>query len=365
MSLFDKKICFVIPSFSFGGAERVVTVLSSQLAREGYDVSVIKYFEVSDEYPVDDRVKVFNVSRGTESMYHALSFAEKIRRIRKILKEIRPDYVVPFLSHVATRTFFAGLGMPIKMIQTIRIAPNIAPASRLLRAFRNFLIAVSYVTFVQTETQKEYFPRWMHKKIVILPNPVSQSMLESSPVYQGQTTKIVSMGRLTLQKNFEMLIRSVVELKNTGYPVTLDIYGEGELHQSLQQQIDELSCQDICRLQGRTSDVPNVLKNASLFVLPSNFEGMPNALMEAMAVGLPCISTDCETGPGELLADGKGLLVPVNDQSAMTEAIKALVETPQAATEMGRRAKEYMSEVYSPAAISNRFVRDVILRGKA
>lgn len=364
MPKFTRKICFVIPSLSCGGAERVVTVLASQLADEGYDIAVIKYFDAPDEYPVSERVKVFCVSPGNEENYKKIPFIKKLKRIRRILCQIRPHYVVPFLPHVAAQVFLAGLGLRQYYVQTIRVAPNIAPASRLLRCFRDFLVAISYVTFVQTETQKAYFPVWMQRKIVVLPNPVSKSILETNAVYREKITRIISVGRLTAQKNFEMLIRSVAELNSAGYPVFLDIYGEGEMKQSLQRMIDSLNCQKVCFLRGRTNRIQEALSNADLFVLASNFEGMPNALMEAMAVGLPCISTNCETGPGELLDDRRGILVPVNDQDAMTGAIKKMIESPHIAAEMGRQAKAYMLEQYSPSAISNRFIHDVIMRGK-
>ena len=364
MSETNRKICFVIPSFSFGGAERVVTVLASQLASEGHDISVIKYFEAADEYPINENVKVFCVSRGSQALYQEFSFAEKIRRIRNILKTIQPDYVVPFLPHVAAHTFLAGLGLRMRTVQTIRVAPNIAPASWIFRIIRDFLVAISYATFVQTESQKTYFSGWMHRKIIVLPNPVSQSMLDVNLEQHENITRIVSMGRLTTQKNFEMLIRSVAELNQMGYKARLDIYGEGELEQSLQMLINSLCCQNVCCLRGRTNNVPNVLGNADLFVLASNFEGMPNALMEAMAVGLPCISTDCKTGPKELLGTNRGILVPVNNQKAMMSAIRNVMESPRAATDMGRRAKAYMRDQYSPVAISNRFIHDVILKGR-
>lgn len=363
MSSYNQKICFVIPSFSFGGAERVVTVLASQLASDGYDIAIIKYFETANEYPTSEKVEVFCVSQGTETLYHELSFVERIRRIRKILKQIRPNYIVPFLPHVAAHVFLAGIGLRIRMVQTIRVAPNVAPASHLLRCIRNVLVAISYVTFVQTEKQKAYFPTWMQRRIVVLPNPVSQAMIETNPRYHGEIIRIVSVGRLTEQKNFEMLIEAVANISKMGYPVKLNIYGEGELKQSLQALIDSLCCQNVCQLRGRTNNVPKVLGAADLFVLASNYEGMPNALMEAMAVGLPCISTDCETGPGDLLGAGRGILVPVNDRNAMTKAIQLLMDEPQKAAEMGCRAKEYMREQYSPAVISKHFMQDVIMRG--
>lgn len=365
MSEKNQKICFVIPSFSFGGAERVVTVLASQLACKGYDISVIKYFDVPNEYPISSKVKVFCVASGPQAIYDQLSLVKKRRRIRGILREIRPDYVVPFLPHVALHTFLAGQFLGFRTIQTIRVAPGVAPASRWLRMLRDFLVAISYATFVQTKSQMAYFPTWLHKKIVVLPNPVSQSMLDTSPGYSSNIRKIVSIGRLTSQKNFEMLIRSVAELHNLGYNIQLEVYGDGELAQPLQDLICSLGCQNVCFLRGRTNDIPGILSESDLFVLASNFEGMPNALMEAMAIGLPCISTDCETGPKELLGPDRGILVPVNDQQAMNDAIISVIESPQSAAEMGRKAKEYMRKQYCPAIIADQFIHNVILRGNA
>lgn len=364
MVLFPKiRVCFVTQTLSHGGAERVVSVLASQLAQEGHDVSIIKYFEVPNEYHVDNKVRVICASNGDESIYKTFDLLKKIKCIRRALKEAKAEYVVPFLPHVAAHVFIASLGLKLRAIQTIRIAPNKAPASLLLRLIRDFLVACSYATFVQTDSQKEYFPKRIHHKIVVLPNPVSEQMFRVQPEYPQNITKIISMGRLTEQKNFSMLIRAVAQIDAMGIPVHLDIYGEGELRSSLQSQIETQNCQNICCLCGRTEKVQETLQGVHLFVLPSNFEGMPNALMEAMAAGLPCISTDCETGPRELIKPGIGLLVPVNSQEAMVSAILDIIQDPEGSKEMGIRAKKYMVENYSAEVISTKFIRKVIFKG--
>ncbi len=359
------KICFVTETLSNGGAERVVAVLASQLAQEGHEVSVIKYFDVPNEYPVDENVHVICASNGNESTYKTFGLVRKIAYIRRALKESNAEYVVPFLPHVAAHVFAASFGLSLRSIQTIRIAPNKAPASLLLRRIRDFLVCCSYATFVQTDSQKKYFPRLLHHKIKVLPNPVSEEMFRVLPEYPESITRIISMGRLTAQKNFPMLIDAVEEINTMGIVVQLDIYGEGELRSALQSQIESRNCQEFCHLCGRTEKVREVLQTAHLFVLPSNFEGMPNALMEAMAAGLPCISTDCETGPKELLKPGTGLLVAVNDQEAMTGAILHMIRNPEEAKQMGMRAKAYMAENYCAKVISHKFIREVVFRRDA
>lgn len=138
------RICFVVPSLSSGGAERVVSVLASQLARDGYSIAVIKYFDTMRDYPIDNRVQVLCVAGGDEKKYRSIPFIPKIKKLRELLEKTNAQYVVPFLPHVSVHTFLAGLGLNIKWIQTIRNAPNVSPASRLFRADISRSLILSY-----------------------------------------------------------------------------------------------------------------------------------------------------------------------------------------------------------------------------
>lgn len=352
-------ICFIIPSLSSGGSERVVSVLATSLEELGYDVTVIKYFEAENEYPISKWCKVINLSSGDEKAYKSIPFIKKIFMLRTALKKVGAEYTVPFLPHVAIHVWLASVGIKSKYIQTVRNAPDISPASKLLRVIRDYLITKSYRTFVQTESQKKYFHSKVQKKIVVLPNPVSDKMLWVKKELKG-ITHIVSIGRLTEQKNFRMAIDSVCLLQGQGYEVQLSIYGEGELRKDLEAYITQSNANGFCKLCGRSNDVSKVLLENDLFILSSNFEGMPNSLMEAMAVGLPCVATDCETGPFDLIGNDRGILVPVNDYKAMSEAIKFLLDHPSTAKKMGAVAKEYMQNNYSPKQIALRFVNEVM-----
>ena len=157
-----------------------------------------------------------------------------------------------------------------------------------------------------------------------------------------QEKKIVTCGRLAKQKRFDLLIDAFHKVCDEFPEYTLEIYGVGAQQESLQEKINTLGRQERIKLMGRSEDVPNAVKTASLFVLSSDFEGLPNALMEAMALGLPVVSTDCGGGGARaLIEDGvDGLIVPCNDADALAEAIRKNLADPEAAKLRGEKAGE-------------------------
>lgn len=351
------KICFVVPSLSDGGAERVVSVLASELARQGNPVEVIIYFRCENEYPISDKVKLVCLSDGDEKAYHKIGFKEKIKKLRGIISESEPEYIIPFLSHVALHTALACRGMKVKMIQTIRNAPERSPSSKYQRVIRDYLVGRSYKTLAQTEDQKNYFSKKAQKKIFVLPNPIFGSFFEQTRTRRGEIKNIVSVGRLVEQKNFPLIIDAVISLHSKYPDIKLDIYGAGGLQDTLNNYIRDNGGSEFCKLRGRSNDLLNVYAESDVFVLSSDFEGMPNSLMEAMASALPCISTDCETGPGDLIESGKnGILVPVNSREKMTEALERMINNPESAYYMGLKARETTARKYSAETIAKAFV---------
>lgn len=355
----NERICFVIPYLADGGAERVVSILANQLADFNYDVSIILFHHAKNEYQISSKVKVYLTVDGQRESYCGLSYFEKLNRLRKNLKIIQPDYLIPFLPHVAIHTALAGMGLKYKTIQTVRIAPQIAPQSAGFRFIRNLQVACSYCTFVQNEEQKAYFPRLIQKKIVVLPNPVSDEMIGVHRTSHGMQ-RFISVGRLTAQKNFTMAIDAVIGMRDCGYPVTLDIYGEGNKKDELQEHIDRMQAQDYIHLHGRAQNIRQEYENADAFLLTSDYEGMPNALLEAMATGLPCIATDCPTGPSTLIGKERGILIPMHDTDSLLGAMKTLIEHPEQARKMGDLAKAFVKEQYSAQTISKRFIKEVL-----
>lgn len=353
------KFVFVIPTLSMGGAERIVSVLGNTLCRNGQDVTVIKYLDCEDEYKTVPEVKIINLSGGGRAEYDRMSFLVKIRKLRSAIRQESPDYVLPFLFQVARDVFFATLGLPFTVIQSIRIDPASGPASRYMRAFRDWLVYRSKCTFVQNEQQRAYF-RKGQGKIHVLYNPVESSYFDLQPAYNSDRFRICAIGRVERQKNFRLLVDAFCRAFPEDGTAELDIYGDGSLKGELINDIAARGREGSIHLKGRTDRIPEVLTTSDLFVLSSDFEGMPNALIEAMAAGLPCISTDCPTGPSDLITDGvNGLLVPVRDVEAMAEAMRRLSRNPESGREMGRRAKETIARLCDADSIAKGMIQIV------
>lgn len=197
--------------------------------------------------------------------------------------------------------------------------------------------------------------------MTIIPNPISNVFFECNHVYKENILEITAMGRLSEQKNFSLLI-NVAKIVHRDYPdVHFSIYGDGPLREELQKKITNDNLNGIVTLQGRTNNAQKVLNAADVFIMTSNYEGMPNALLEAMAVGLPCISTDCPTGPAEIIDNGiNGILVPVNNEAALTKAIEKYIEMGETIAEIGKAARKTVQDNYSTDVIAYRFVREAL-----
>ncbi len=355
-----KSILFVIPSLSGGGAERVVSIWASALAKLGERVHLLVFFRTSDEYGLDDSVLLHSISPGKEE-HDRLQLWKKLLAVRRALKEIRPDVVIPFLPHVGLLVTAARLGLPIAVIETIRNNPHTVPESRLFRWLRNLSVALSRRCIVQTEAQLRYFPRWLRRRMAVFANPVSNEFCETRKQFgEKKIRKIIVAGRLVEQKNYPLLIRAFTGAAGKDKSIELDIYGEGPLRNALEVMISQAGLQDRVRLRGRAGDMAEALLHGDLYVLSSSYEGMPNSLMEAMAEGLPCISTDCPTGPADLIVSGvNGLLVPAGDAPALERAMLWMIGNTDIAVEMGSRARKIILGRHSAIA-SATALRDFI-----
>ena len=352
------KFLFVTPSLSNGGAERVVSILSSELTRLGHQTDIVIYFKKDEEYEVSKYVNKIYLA-NSESDYFKISHWNRLSMLRKIIKEQSPDYVIPFLWYVCLHVCVALFGLKVRIIQTVRNNPATAPNKKLLRVLRDFFIKCSYKIMVQNNDQKRYFSKNLQKKIFVLPNPVRGDLIDCQNKNDTDKTIIATAGRLNAQKNFFMLIDAFEKVYKNHKELELRIYGDGELKEDLQKYIDDKKLSETIKLMGRTNDMKSMLESIDLYVLSSNYEGMPNSLMEAMAAGVPCVSTDCPTGPSDLIQDGEnGLLVPVNDASAMSKAIeKMLFESDK--NFFGKKGQEFLYSNFSQEIIAKKFLKNL------
>lgn len=352
------KILFLSGNLCNGGAQRVISVVSSKLAEKGHEVSLLLYSRNEKEYPLSEKVNVISLANSFED-YQKISGFNRIKLVRKVLKELRPEIAIGFLEG-GYGLYLSSFGLrKIKKVSSARINPKYIIEEKGLRAFINKRwFKKSNTIVLQTESQREFAPKSWQKKSVIIANPVSEIALSNDgQVYRDDCRKIIMVGRLDKQKNYSMAIDAISQLKIEYPNIHLNIFGKGSLEQTLQNEIVQKGVADNITLKGWTQNAVKELNEHDLYLMTSNFEGMPNALMEAMAVGLPVISTDCPTGPSDLIDDGvNGFLVPVGDGKILAERIKEVIEMPkEKRIEKGKLARQKMQENFNNKAIASKW----------
>lgn len=323
------KIDFLITSLGGGGAERVVCNLSNYLQLNGEDVSVTAIRGGATSYNLDSSVKLTYLQEN----YYDLPITVKIR-----LNEIRKVY--NFLhSQESDHTIVCFLELPVayalifkpfikaKMIICERNNPEFY--SKSYQKLYKLLADRADMCVCQTNVIADWYRKIIDKetKIKVIPNSINSSILET-PKGDRSKKEIVTMARLSPQKNQRMLIEAFAEIEKAYPDYTLYIYGEGPLRDELTTLVERMGLERKVTFPGFTKNVIGVLSTASMFVMTSDHEGMPNALAEAMAMGIPCISTDCGGGGArELIDNGKnGILIPCRDKDALVAAMKTLLQ---------------------------------------
>lgn len=345
------KIMFVTLSLSGGGAERVVSILSSSLAEMGHEVSVVLYGRKPSEYPVSNLVNISVIDDFSSSGRIKRLFG-KIKWIRKFIKKEKPDFIFAFLAQPTVDTYFASLFLKSKFVSTVRNNPKLYPKQKALRALCNFVTKKADVIMLQTEQQKDFFGEREQKKIITVHNPVKTEVLNSNYEYRDEVNTIATFGRLNAQKNHKLLISAFSRCCAEKDNLVLKIFGEGEEKENLLHLIGKLGLKEKVFLMGRTENVIEELQKTDIFVLSSDYEGSPNALIEAMGMGIPCVSTDCPTGPADLIRNSEnGFLVPCGDEKRMTDSILNLVNDCNLRKEAGINARNTICTSYSTEAV--------------
>lgn len=350
-----KRIALVIPSLKSGGAERVVSIWSSELSRLNDQIYLIILYKTENEYETYGNVKKIHLHNSYWESKNS-SIPSKVKKIRRALIDNKIDVAIPFITYIGLMTTAACAFSKTKVVETIRNDPKHMPKNKLERIFRNISVLLAKKCIVQNEDQKRYFSSVVQKKIEVFPNPLHPSVTSVSKVYKHtESLVLANVGRLEKQKNQKLLCSAFALASEKCPGISLKIYGMGSMYDELQQHINNLGMQEKIILCGKTGNVAEALAEADIFVLSSDFEGMPNALMEAMAVGLPCISTDCPTGPADMIVSGQnGILVPTNDAYSMADAIVKIAKDYPSAVEMGKEARKFAFNQYEATESSKR-----------
>lgn len=320
-----------------GGAERQIILLSNQLARLGHDVTLCVLNENKSPYTINEKVHVIDLCNDEGN--GRLRVWRRYKAFKKTVESVRPDVIVNY--NLQSAYFCLGISKKArgKVIYSERGDPYDKEYSGLLGKVRDLTVAKMDGLVFQSEGARDFFPNKVKEKSVVIHNSVNVPQ-DKYPMPEERDSRIVSVGRLHPQKNFPLLINAFARVASTFPDFKLDIYGDGDLRESLQSQIGSLGLTTRITLNKSRSNVWDCIRTASLFVLTSDYEGMPNALMEAMALGLPCIATDCRPGGARTLIDnGKnGYIVPLRNEEALAERICYMLSHYEEAKKIAREA---------------------------
>lgn len=344
------KIVFLSYLHGFGGAEKQNVMLANAMAERGHDVTLISISDDNNCYPMDERVKyIFLPDKKT----NALRIITRYQDIKKKLKEIKPDVTVNFWFQSAYMTAFMKKSTRGKVIYSERGDPGDKEYSGVMGIIRKLTLPRINGFVFQSKGAQSYFNNAVRARSTVIPNPVFVKA-EEYPEVKERRKAIVTVGRLHPQKNQKLLIDAFAMIADKIPDYSLEIYGDGELKEELQKQIEELRLGKRVFLKGTSKEIHKLIYDASLFVLSSDYEGLPNTLLEAMALGIPCISTDCKPGGAREIIDDSvnGWIVPLNDKKELSNKIIETLSNKELGAQFSVDGKQKMKR-YLPGIIYN------------
>ena len=332
------KILFVNSSLTDGGSERAMSLVAGQMAGFGYDVEMLLLRDKKKTYSIDPRIEVVQLSYSSTSK--SVILIERLRKIRSTVKESKADCVITFMWDLNVMVLAATIGLKTQKVISERAYPGSSHRTKVSRILERAFYRFADVIVYQTEDARSFCPQALLEKSRVIPNIVMKPVIEP---YSGiRDKRIVSVGRLTEQKNFPLLIKAFSMFAKTNPDYILEIYGEGSLKTALRSLSRDLGISKSVVFKGYVCNIAEEIRNACMFVLPSNYEGISNAITEAMAMGIPTICTDCPAGGAAMMIESgvNGLLVPVGDDVKLARAMIRVADDDVLARNFSRNAKE-------------------------
>ena len=390
-----KRIAFYIGDLAKGGAEHVLRNLAEYFYSQGVETYVVTKTEDEDEYELSEGItRIIADITPEEEKGRIYNLFARIRKLRRIWKDIRPDIIVSFIRKNNLMALASSKGLKIPVVVSVRSDPAREFGSEGFRRLSFALFKRAAGIVVLTNEAKEYFPEKLQRKTVVMPNAIDRKFVDVlegkknwygigeddltdakdeeivAMMYAKRRHEVITVGRIDDNKNQRMLVDAFVMIADKHPDWTLHIYGDGEGRMELVEYVIGLdkkqaedgnyrpgsrdengnyaNISDRIIFHGVTDNVANVMAGRSIFVLPSKMEGMPNALIEAMVMGMACISTDCPCGgPAELIKDGvNGLLVQVTDVSTMADDLDNLMSDDELRMMLGTQASLLIDDVH-------------------
>lgn len=350
-----RKIVFHLNCLEQGGAERVVTNLANWFAKEGYQVIIATEWYGDHEFQIDPAVRRVHVGlrEGDDKKHRLVQFMLRVKYLRAFLREEKPDILIPFARKALYRGLMAAYFMKLPVLISIRTDPAGHYEEKLDKIQIPLLFPRADGCVFQTEGAREFFAPRLQKNSRIILNPINEKYI-GVPKPEKRSKTVVQSGRLVDFKNQPMLIRAFVNVHEKHPDYELKIYGGDSFDgtkEILEGLIREFDAGSYIHLMGASDSLEKELTDAAVFAFTSDWEGLPNALLEAMALGLPVVATDCPCGGPRTIMTNEvdGLLIPIKDQEALEQGINRLIEDRDLAERLGNEARRIAERAGSRA----------------
>lgn len=336
------KILFVISCLSYGGAEKNLMLVANHV-REKNDVAICNFNEHDTKQEIDSEIAYYEQSRwvssGKRFDWIGLRKAQ-YRFLKKTCKSFVPDIIISFLPMPNALAVLCGKELHIPVIISERADPyrSISKIDKLI----HFIYGFADGAVFQTDGAKNFYQKKLQKKSVVINNPVI--VPENAGMHDIKTAnkEIVCVGRFENKQKRQDLAIQAMKIIHGKYPdYKMVFWGDGDDLNSAKALAHELLPDDCIAFKGVSRNVLHDIKDSEIYLLTSDYEGIPNTLIEAMSLGLPCVSTDCSPGGARLLLGNSeyGIIVPCGDADAISGAVIKLIENKELSADYGNKAK--------------------------
>ena len=356
-----RRIVIVVSSIAAGGAERVAATMANSWLNGGHAVWLVSTYlgAGTAAYKLNPSVSVIPLSEVMHERSSSLwpTTLRKVRALRGLLATIKPDVIISFLTNVNVLAIIAHARSGVPLIISERTDPlHDRELPRALRMARALCYRFADALVVQSSTAAHRYGARLRgiARMAVIHNPLPAE-LAASPSRACQDREggcVIAMGRLTPEKGYAKLIEAFAVAFEDDKTWQLRIWGEGPLRNDLQKLVERLQLIERVQLCGLTDQPWTALAAGQIFVLSSEYEGFPNAMLEAMALGLPCIAFDCPSGPHELAAGGKSaILVSPGDVASLSSALRELAQNRERRKALGACAAAFVRSQFAEAAV--------------
>jgi len=357
------KIAFHLNCLCQGGAERVVSSLANQLCAMGEDVFIATEWQDENEFEIDKRIKRVHVGLREEDKKKGriTKFFLRIKYLKDFVREYKPDILIAFAQRANYRALMAAGNSDIPVVISIRTDPVGHYDALSDKIQIKWLFPKAAGCVFQTKGQKEFFYPYLQDNSRIILNPINPKYIGVPDVNETDKEKaVVHHARLVDFKNQPLLLRAFLRVHEKYPDYVLRLYGgdSGDgTKEILEDIISSNHAEKYIFLMGASDDLEHELPKGMIYVFSSDWEGLPNSVLEAMALGMPVISTDCPCGgPATIIRSMEnGILVPIKDEQALADAMIKLIEDRDLALTLAKEAKN-ISDIANASAVASQWI---------